>query len=131
MKSCEGHAWKQVRPVVLKGTRLPRLRALLHESAALCELTGDGRDKVTKQRATTRTGSGRGVLWWVKCLAALVILAMAETVVRSSDRVEESKTRGAVACRASAWNDLYEMMAGLNKRLACVPPLIEHCLCEG
>ena len=81
--------------MVLKGTRLPRLRALLHESA---ELTGDGRDKVTKQRATTRTGSGRGVLWWVKCLAALVILAMAETV-RSSDRVE-SKTRGAVVCTA-------------------------------
>ena len=84
MKSCEGHAWKQVRPVVLKGTRLPRLRALLHESAALCELTGDGRDKVTKQRATRTGSSGCGVHWWVKCLAALVILAMAETVVRST-----------------------------------------------
>ena len=95
MKSCEGHAWKQVRPVVLKGTRLPRLRALLHESA---ELTGDGRDKVTKQRATRTGSSGRGVHWWVKCLAALVILAMAETV-RSIDRVE-SKTRGAVVCTA-------------------------------
>ena len=98
MKSCEGHAWKQVRPVVLKGTRLPRLRALLHESAALCELTGDGRDKVTKQRATRTGSSGRGVHWWVKCLAALVILAMAETV-RSIDRVEP-KTRGAVVCTA-------------------------------
>jgi len=98
MKSCEGHAWKQVRPVVLKGTRLPRLRALLHESAALCELTGDGRDKVTKQRATRTGSSGRCVHWWVKCLAALVILAMAETV-RSIDRVE-SKTRGAVVCTA-------------------------------
>jgi hypothetical protein len=79
MKSCEGHAWKQVRPVVLKGTRLPRLRPLLHESAALCELTGEGRYELTRQRAT-RTGRGRGVHWWVKCLAALVILAMAEMV---------------------------------------------------
>ena len=81
--------------MVLKGTRLPRLRALLHESA---ELTGDGRDKVTKQRATRTGSSGCGVHWWVKCLAALVILAMAETV-RSIDRVEP-KTRGAVVCTA-------------------------------
>jgi hypothetical protein len=75
MKSCEGHAWKQARPVVLKGTKLPRLRPLLHESAALCELT-EGRYKLATQRAT-RIRRECGVHCWVRCLQALVVLAMA------------------------------------------------------
>lgn len=77
MKSCEGHAWKQARPVVLKGTMLPRLRPLLHESVALCDLA-EGRYELARQRATTRTWRWRGVHCWVKRLDDLVmILAMA------------------------------------------------------
>jgi hypothetical protein len=60
MKSCEAHAWEQVSPVVLKGTALPRLRAVLHESAEPCELAS-GKFEPARQIATRRNKNrGRG-----------------------------------------------------------------------
>jgi hypothetical protein len=85
-----------VRPVVLKGTRLPRLRPLLHESAELAE----GRFEAAKQSAMRKNEKrGRGVHCRTKCLGAraLMVLAMvhARSTARPTDRSGRNETAGA------------------------------------
>lgn len=84
MKSCELHAWKQLRPVVLKGMRSPTASAAVHESDDdddVCELTSSSELEPTTQSSSSsrdrhclmirsmvssviETVDGLGVGWW-------------------------------------------------------------------
>ena len=89
--------------MVLKGTRLPRLRPLLHESA---ELAG-GRFEAAKQSAMRKTEKrGSGVHCWTTCLGALMVLAMvhARSTARPADRSGRKLWAPyVVPCTASVW----------------------------